>query len=64
MLLQMGEEFLYYNNNTDIGDIILLKKNSFSGEYMRSTYIILAIIFLVALLISIPIVSILGKETY
>ncbi|PRR79501.1 sensor histidine kinase [Clostridium vincentii] len=56
------EEFLYYNNNTDMGDIILLKRNSFSGEYMRSTYIILAVIFLVALLISIPMVSVLGKK--
>jgi len=58
----MGEEFLYYNNNTDIGRIILLKKNSFSAEYMGTTYIILALIFLVALLISIPMVSILGKR--
>jgi len=58
----MGEEFLYYNNKTDVGDIILLKKNSFSAEYMRTTYIILSLIFLVALLISIPIVSILGRR--
>jgi signal transduction histidine kinase len=58
----MGEEFLYYNNKTDIGEIILLKKNSFSTADMRATYIILSIIFLIALLISIPIVSILGKK--
>lgn len=57
-----GEEFLYYNIKTDAGDLIILKKNSFSQEYMRSTYTILSIIFLVALLISIPIVSILGKK--
>ncbi|HEY5525468.1 MAG TPA: HAMP domain-containing protein, partial [Clostridium sp.] len=57
-----GEAFLYYNNKTDIGNIILLKKNSFSGKYMTSTYIILGLIFLVALLISIPMVSILGKK--
>lgn len=58
----LGEEFLYYNNNTDMGYIILLKKNSFSAEYMVTTYIILFIIFLFVLLISIPMVSILGKK--
>lgn len=57
----MNEEFLYYKNHTDIGDIILFYNNRFSIEYMKYTYIILSIIFLIALLISIPIVAILGK---
>lgn len=56
------EEFLYYKNSTDIGDIILVKNNRFSIQYMRYTYIILSLIFLVALIISIPIVSMLGKR--
>ena len=58
----MGEEFVYYKNSTNIGDIILLRNNRFSVEYMKSTYIILSLIFLVALIISIPIVSMLGKR--
>ncbi|WP_238881823.1 HAMP domain-containing sensor histidine kinase [Clostridium sp. YIM B02551] len=59
---QMNQEFLYYKNNTDLGDIIILQNNKFSAEYMRSTYIILSIIFLVALIISIPLVSMIGKR--
>lgn len=58
----MNQDFLYYKNSTDIGDIIILQNNKFSGEYMKSTYIILSIIFLVALIISIPVVSVLGKR--
>jgi signal transduction histidine kinase len=55
-------EFLYYKNSTDIGDIIVLRNNRFSLQYMKSAYIMLSIIFLVAVIISIPIVSILGKR--
>jgi signal transduction histidine kinase len=58
----MNEEFLYYKNSTDIGDIILLQNNRFSSAFMNATYIILAIIFFSALLISIPIVAVLGKR--
>lgn len=58
----MDEEFLYYKNSTDRGDIILFRNNRFSIEYMRSTYMILSLIFLVALIISIPIVAMLGKR--
>lgn len=59
---QKNEEFLYYKTNTDIGEIIILQNNKFSSTYMKYTYIILAIIFLVALLISIPIIALLGKR--
>ena len=57
-----NEEFLYYKTNTDIGEIIILQNNKFSSTYMKYTYIILAIIFLTALLISIPIIALLGKR--
>ncbi|MBL4931762.1 sensor histidine kinase [Clostridium paridis] len=59
---QMNQEFLYYKNSTNLGDIIILQNNKFSAEYMRSTYIILSVIFLVALIISIPLVSMIGKR--
>lgn len=58
----MNEEFLYYKKSTDMGDIILLRNNRFSVEYMNSAYIILAIIFISAVIISVPIVSTLGKK--
>jgi len=58
----MEGEFLYYKNSTDIGDIILFRNNRFSVEYMKSTYIILSLIFSIAVIISIPIVSMLGKR--
>lgn len=58
----MNDEFLYYKKNTDIGNIILLRNNRFSVEYMTSALIILAIIFVSAVIISIPIVSMLGKK--
>lgn len=58
----MNEEFLYYKKSTDIGDIILLRNNRFSVEYMNSAYIILAVIFISAVIISVPIVSALGKK--
>lgn len=58
----IDEEFLYYKNSTDIGEIILFRNNRFSIEYMRSTYMILSLIFFIALIISIPIVSMLGKK--
>lgn len=58
----MNGEFLYYKRSTDIGDLILLRNNRFSVEYMNSAYIILAIIFVSAVIISVPIVSTLGKK--
>lgn len=57
-----NEEFLYYKTSTDIGEIIILQNNKFSSTYMKYTYIILAVIFLAALLISIPIIALLGKR--
>lgn len=59
---QMNEEFLYYKTSTDIGDIIVLENNRFTGVFMKITYAILSVIFLVALIISIPVVSVLGKR--
>lgn len=59
---QKNEEFLYYKTSTDIGDIIILQNDKFSSTYMKYTYIILTIIFLAALLISIPIIAFLGKK--
>lgn len=58
----VNQEYLYYKNSTDLGDILVFQINKFPESYMQSTYIILSIIFLTALIISIPIISLLGKR--
>ncbi len=58
----MGEEFLYYKLQTDLGDIIILQNNKFSSEYLRVVYIILISVFLLAIIISIPLISYAGKK--
>lgn len=59
---QMNEEFIYYKYSTDIGDIIVLKNNKFSADFLNTTYIILLVIFFAAVIISIPVVSYIGKR--
>jgi signal transduction histidine kinase len=58
----MGEELLYYKKSIGSVDIIIFESNRFSSVYMKYTYLILGIIFFAALLISIPIVTFLGKR--
>lgn len=58
----MDAEFLYYKLETDMGDIVVLQSNRYSAEYLRVVYIILFFIFLAAMVISIPLISILGKK--
>ncbi len=58
----MGEELLYYKNSKGSVDIIIFESNRFSSAYMKYTYLILGIIFFAALVISIPIVTFLGKR--
>jgi signal transduction histidine kinase len=58
----MNEEFLYCKYTTEIGDIIVLKNNKFSTTFLNTTYMILLIIFLLAIIISIPVVTRIGKK--
>ena len=57
-----GAEFLYYKYSADAGDIVVLQNNRFSSVYMRYTYLILGVIFLFALILSIPVSAYLGKK--
>ncbi|EPY2272867.1 sensor histidine kinase [Clostridium sporogenes] len=57
-----ANEFLYYKDKTDLGDIVVFKNNRFSSQFIKATYIVLIIIFFVAIFISIPMVSFLGKR--
>ncbi|HEY5576468.1 MAG TPA: HAMP domain-containing sensor histidine kinase, partial [Clostridiaceae bacterium] len=57
-----GGEFLYYRYSTDTGAIVVMQNNRFSSDYMVYTYIILAVIFIIALLLSIPVSAYLGKK--
>lgn len=58
----MNEEFLYYKYSTDIGDVVVLQNNKFSETFLKTTYLILLLIFILAIFISIPVVAIIGKR--
>jgi signal transduction histidine kinase len=58
----MGGEFLYYKLQTDIGDIVVFKSNKYSSDYLRIVYIVLFFIFISAILLSIPLISYVGKK--
>jgi signal transduction histidine kinase len=58
----MGAEFLYYKLQTDIGDIVVFQNNKYSSDYLRVVYIILFFIFISAIILSIPLISYVGKK--
>lgn len=58
----MNEEFLYYRYSTDVGDIVVLQNNKFSAAFLKTTYLILLLIFILAIFISIPVVAFVGKR--
>lgn len=58
----MNEEFLYYKYSTDAGDIIVLQNNKFSAAFLKYTYLILLLIFVLAIFVSVPVVSFVGKK--
>lgn len=57
-----GQEFLYYRLITDIGDIVLLQSNKYSKSYLNLVYIVLAAVFFIALLVSLPLISFFGMR--
>jgi signal transduction histidine kinase len=58
----MGAEFLYYKLQTDIGDIVVFQNNKYSSDYLRVVYIVLFFIFISAIILSIPLISYVGKN--
>lgn len=58
----MGAEFLYYKLQTDIGDIVVFQNNKYSSDYLKVVYIILFFIFISSILLSIPLISYVGKK--
>lgn len=58
----MGTEFLYYKLQTDLGDIVVFQNNKYSSDYLKVVYIILFFIFIVSILLSIPLISHVGKK--
>lgn len=58
----MGNEFLYYRLQTDIGDIVVFQDNEYSSDYLKIVYIVLFFIFLSGILLAIPLISYLGKK--
>jgi signal transduction histidine kinase len=57
-----GGEFLYYRYSGELGDVVVVQSNRFSSSYMLYTYAILAVIFVIAMLLSIPVSAYLGKR--
>ena len=58
----MGVEFLYYKLETDIGDIVVFDNNAYSSDYLKVVYIVLFFIFICALILSLPLISFVGKK--
>lgn len=58
----MGLEFLYYNLKTEKGDIVVFQNNKYSSEYIKIIYIFLFFIFIFAMILSIPLISLIGKK--
>lgn len=58
----MGDEFLYYKLETDIGNIVVLQNNNYSSEYLKIVYISLFFIFIFSVILSIPLISFIGKK--
>lgn len=58
----MNAEFLYYKLETDMGNIVVFQNNKYSSDYLKVVYIILFFIFVSAMVISIPLISIMGRR--
>lgn len=58
----MGTEFLYYKLQTDKGDIVIFQNNNYSSDYLKIVYIILFSIFVLAVILSIPLISYVGRK--
>lgn len=59
----MNEEFLYYKYPTALGDIVVLKSNKFSSDYLHVVYVLLLLVFIIAILLSLPLISYMGKNS-
>ena len=57
-----NEVFLYYNLSTSLGNIITFQNYTSSTEYLKVVYIILIAVFLTAVLLSVPLISYVGKK--
>lgn len=58
----MGAEFLYYKLQTDMGDIVVFQNNKYSSDYLKVVYIVLFFIFILSILISVPLISFVGRK--
>jgi signal transduction histidine kinase len=58
----MGSEFIYYKLETDLGDIVVFRNNKYSSDYLKVVYVVLLFIFISALLLSVPLISFIGKK--
>ncbi|KOA18154.1 signal transduction histidine-protein kinase BaeS [Clostridium homopropionicum DSM 5847] len=59
---RLGESFIYYKLSTEMGDIITFESDQDISYYLQVIYIVLVVIFLLALIVCIPFISYLGKK--
>ena len=58
----MNDNFIFYKLPTTLGDIVVFQNSTSSSEYLQVIYIILIIVFLMAILLCIPLISYVGKK--
>lgn len=59
---RIGESFIYYKLSTEIGDIVTFESDKGISYYLQVIYIVLIVIFLLALMVCIPFISYLGRK--
>lgn len=59
---RLGESFIYYKLSTEMGDIITFESEKGISSYLKVIYIVLVVIFLLALMVCIPFISYLGRK--
>lgn len=57
-----NQSLLYYKLPTEFGYILTFQNGNYSSEYLRITYFILLVIFLLSLVFSIPLISFVGRR--
>jgi signal transduction histidine kinase len=58
----MDAEFLYYKLETNRGAIVVFQNNKYSSDYLKVVYVILFFIFISAVILSVPLISFIGRK--
>ena len=58
----MGESFLYFKLDSELGDIVVFQNATSSENYLKVVYIVLSVVFILAILLSLLLISYFGKR--